>query len=182
MDLPLVNAPTLPVTPRASSNHCRSMTLPLQATPHLNLALGLSSSPSPRLEKSLLRQRRTDKSFQSQNKHLARQTQQKTQPTFAQHLPLPPPPSLTTLLGYLISVLALGPSIPLLCHWIPHLGPSVPPLPPPVNPSIRPLPPLIVINPSIPPINSPGQATPTEQHSASSHVRTPHLRRDWPCL
>ena len=36
----------LPITPRASSNHRRSMTLPLQAMPHLNLALGLSSSPS----------------------------------------------------------------------------------------------------------------------------------------
>jgi hypothetical protein len=37
----------LPVTPRASSNHRRSMTLPLQAMPqHLNLALGLPSSPS----------------------------------------------------------------------------------------------------------------------------------------
>ena len=38
----------LPVT-HASSNHRRSMTLPLQAMPHLNLALGLSSSSSPSL-------------------------------------------------------------------------------------------------------------------------------------
>lgn len=41
----------LPVT-RASSNHRRSMTLLLQAMPHLNIALGLSSSPSPSLGSS----------------------------------------------------------------------------------------------------------------------------------
>ena len=36
----------------AFSNHRRSMTLPLQALPHLNLTLGLSSSPSPSLGSS----------------------------------------------------------------------------------------------------------------------------------